>query len=323
MVRSYDNHWQMGIAALLSPGYPTKIPVSAYSLSTTLAYSVGLWDADKAAIGEDFHMFLKCFFGTYGQLNQITVYSPASQSNVDGPNYWMGLKGRYIQSKRHMWASLDVGYTIRRVLFGFFAPGYDAPFDEAVKVPATSAVDFKFFTYLYKSIWILFTIFETHFFISHALIMIASSSVILPPGIIPSVANGYWTFFTSKPVSDELVFAINLANYIRIAGTVFYASGVFFFEYYVAWVGTHRWTLHGEKLGKRSSLSHMRTWWETLDWLVAPISPVFYILIPQMHCHFMQLFSDSLDYVVAAKPSVEPKTSFQTSPSNATIAIVE
>ncbi|KAJ3367407.1 hypothetical protein HDU91_001458 [Kappamyces sp. JEL0680] len=323
LVRSYDLQWQMGLLSILSPGYPVRPPVSAYSLSSTLADSVGGWDADPGAIGEDYHMYLKCFFATHGQLKQITIYSPTSQSNIEAPLYSQTLAARFVQSKRHMWAALDVGYTIRRILFGYFAPGYDAPYGKPVKMPMSSHAKFNFFAYVYQTFWVTLTVFESHFFITQSLVMIAISSVILPPGLIPSIATGYWNFFTKNPVPQDLALAMTIANYIRIAGTVFYASSAFFAEHYLVWVGVHRWDLYKDRLGKRSSLQVRRRWWDTLDWFASPISGVLYIVIPQFVTHTMQLYTDMLDYVVAAKPTLETPKPLPESSSVGTIVTMD
>jgi len=74
-----------------------------------LAISVDFWDAGPEAIGEDFHMLIKCFLSTGGHLKMETIYSPASQLNVVGKYHgrgWIGylydLKARYTQSVRHV-----------------------------------------------------------------------------------------------------------------------------------------------------------------------------------------------------------------------------
>ena len=129
LVRVADMLWSAGVMSNLYPSSPIKFPCSAYSLSLTLAHAVDYWDTDPTAMGEDMHMFLKCFFKTQGQLSVQTIFSPASQCNVEGPNgSWNeGLQARYTQAKRHMWGCLDLAYTLRQTLFGLLEPGKDAP----------------------------------------------------------------------------------------------------------------------------------------------------------------------------------------------------
>ena len=57
-------------------------PTSVYSLPLRLVDKVGGWDAGEDAIGEDLHMYIKCFFALQGNLSTRTVLSAASQSNV-------------------------------------------------------------------------------------------------------------------------------------------------------------------------------------------------------------------------------------------------
>ena len=118
--------WSAGVMSNLYDSSPIKFPCSAYSLPLSLVHAVGYWDTDAHAIGEDMHMFLKCFFATSGQLEVKTIYSPASQCNVEGTWWGDGIAARYGQAKRHMWGCLDSGYILRRSLFGLLAPGYDS-----------------------------------------------------------------------------------------------------------------------------------------------------------------------------------------------------
>ncbi len=87
----------------------------------TLAGTVGGWDTGPESIGEDLHMYLKCYFATSGRLNVQIIYSPASQSNVSSDTKgWRGsaanIRARYRQALRHMWGALDTGYAIEKAL---------------------------------------------------------------------------------------------------------------------------------------------------------------------------------------------------------------
>lgn len=92
----------------------------------TLAGDVGGWDTGPESIGEDMHMFLKCFFKSKGQAQTKIIYSPASQSNVTSDV--KGLRGipknlgsRFKQALRHMWGSLDSGYAIQKGIEALFS----------------------------------------------------------------------------------------------------------------------------------------------------------------------------------------------------------
>jgi len=80
LVRSADVLWAFaGISGLLSNIRP---PTSVYSLSLNLVQAVGFWDAGPDAIGEDLHMYIKCFYATRGNIETRTIWAPASQCNV-------------------------------------------------------------------------------------------------------------------------------------------------------------------------------------------------------------------------------------------------
>lgn len=309
LVRAYDMQWSMGVLSNFHPFSRKQAPCSAYSLSAALADSVGGWDTDAGAIGEDLHTFLKCFFATQAQLKVLPIYSPASQCNIQGSGkgYWSGVGARYTQSKRHMWASLDVGYVIRKSLFAIFAPGYDAPFTDSAKViksPLSPSSRYHLPTLVCRCWSIFYTILESHFFVTQTLVMIATSSVLIPPGIIPGIALPYWSALSSTPIDQSLITLNIIANYLRIVATLFYVAGVYCYEKYQAWCGIYRWKEQGRqsRLGIRSKLQFSRPWYSVFDWLAFPITGVLYLVLPQLQVHISQLFFEELDYVVAAKP---------------------
>lgn len=123
-VRTSDMIWAGAGISNLYDGSNICIPTSVYSLPMVLAENVGGWDTGPDAIGEDMHMYLKCFFALSGNLNVKVVYAAASQCDVssDGTGfsgYVDGLKARYKQALRHMWGSLDTGYAIRQTISMF------------------------------------------------------------------------------------------------------------------------------------------------------------------------------------------------------------
>ncbi|KAK9446572.1 uncharacterized protein V1518DRAFT_429887 [Limtongia smithiae] len=123
IVRCADMLWCAAGIAGLYPSSQIRTPTSAYSLTMTLARYVEFWDTGPGAIGEDLHMYLKCFFRTRGHLVTVPVYSPASQCNVESARVrgeeslaWRWLlssEARFKQACRHMWGVLDSGYAIR------------------------------------------------------------------------------------------------------------------------------------------------------------------------------------------------------------------
>lgn len=120
IVRVADVLW---CAAGMSGLYSSSViapPTSVYSLPLELVDRVGGWDCGSEAIGEDLHMFIKCFFALNGHLTCRTVLSPVSQTNVSGGGNGgfrgslMDMKARYKQAIRHMWGALDSGYALRK-----------------------------------------------------------------------------------------------------------------------------------------------------------------------------------------------------------------
>ena len=118
-VRTADIMWaSAGISSMYS-GSTVAIPTSVYSLPLVLVERVGGWDSDHSAIGEDMHMFLKCFFKLSGNLHAQVIYAAASQCDTSSEfggirGYVDGLWARYQQAVRHMWGSLDTGFAIRQ-----------------------------------------------------------------------------------------------------------------------------------------------------------------------------------------------------------------
>jgi len=121
LVRVADLLWCGAGLSGLSHGAAIRPPTSVYSLPLALVEHVGGWDTGPEAIGEDLHMYLKCFFAVAGNLTARTVPSAASQSNVhsdkEGFRGWLDIhRSRYRQAIRHMWGSLDTGYAVRRTV---------------------------------------------------------------------------------------------------------------------------------------------------------------------------------------------------------------
>ena len=121
IVRVADILWAAAGLSGLYSGSTIAPPTSVYSVPLELVDRVGGWDCDSEAIGEDLHMYLKCFFALNGNLTVRTILSPVSQTNVTAGGYGKGASGvvadihaRYKQAQRHMWGILDTGYALRK-----------------------------------------------------------------------------------------------------------------------------------------------------------------------------------------------------------------
>ncbi|KAK4240845.1 glycosyl transferase family group 2-domain-containing protein [Achaetomium macrosporum] len=123
IVRVADILWSAAGMSGLYKGSWVAPPTSVYSVPLELVDRVGGWDCDSEAIGEDLHMYLKCFFALNGNLTVRTILSPVSQTNVTGGGRGKGVAGiitdvraRYKQALRHMWGALDTGYALRKLV---------------------------------------------------------------------------------------------------------------------------------------------------------------------------------------------------------------
>jgi hypothetical protein len=120
LVRVADILWGAAGLSGLFRGSSVAPPTSVYSLPLELVDRVGGWDSNSEAIGEDLHMYLKCFFALNGHLTSRTIMSPVSQSNVKGDGgvgisgLFNDLRARYKQALRHMWGALDTGFALRK-----------------------------------------------------------------------------------------------------------------------------------------------------------------------------------------------------------------
>ncbi|KAJ3079805.1 hypothetical protein HK102_003498 [Quaeritorhiza haematococci] len=113
-VRIADIMWSVMVMQNLSNIRGINFPCSTYSLSMLLADRVGYWDPDAAAIGEDMHMSLKCFFK--GNARSQPIYVPINLTNVQTPGYVSNLHARYVQARRHFMGVADVAYTLGNAL---------------------------------------------------------------------------------------------------------------------------------------------------------------------------------------------------------------
>ena len=120
LVRTADIFWCGAGLSGLYKNSPICIPTSVYSIAMPLAGQVGGWDTGPESIGEDLHMYLKCYFASSGHFNTRIIYSPASQSNVSSDvKGWRrpisNVQARYKQAMRHMWGALDTGYAFEKL----------------------------------------------------------------------------------------------------------------------------------------------------------------------------------------------------------------
>ncbi|KAI8995789.1 hypothetical protein BC832DRAFT_595932 [Gaertneriomyces semiglobifer] len=268
-VRVTDMFWCIGVISNLYPSSSIKIPCSAYSVSMELAIAVNFWDAGPEAIGEDMHMYLKCFFATQGRVIVKSIFSPASQCNVEGTGtgvkgYLSGLHARYDQAKRHLWGSLDTGYTLRRSLMSVLAPGseptlpmrtsnggnkygkdasHDAKLAKSDPHASTSRTPEPYSFWVWAEL--IHRLLESHILMGHLFVLIIVSALILPirSSFSYSVAAYFWGYLSSDPVHPYVELALNISFWTRMSIVVPNVVMIWYYERYHSWCGFERWEL--------------------------------------------------------------------------------
>ncbi|KAJ3306197.1 hypothetical protein HDU76_004883 [Blyttiomyces sp. JEL0837] len=342
-VRVTDMFWSIGVMSNLYSSSPVKIPCSAYSVSMDLCIAVNFWDPGPEAIGEDLHMYLKCFFCTEGNLIVKSIFSPASQCNVegDGGNDWAGfrkgLSARYVQAKRHLWGSLDTGYSLRRALLGILAPGFEKTIElRNLKADKIGKGDNEKNSFDFVTLCVLFhRLLEAHILMGHMFLLILTAWIILPvkSSLSYGLAASIYSYISSETVHPYVEWAINTSFWVRMACVIPNLIMIYYYELYHSWVGFERWALQSspehreigikvltennatikashvdmkvQHLGRRAVLSSYRVFPKNLiDWLTIPAAGFMFYVAPQIDAQISQLWTDRLDYKVAAKPQL-------------------
>jgi hypothetical protein len=252
-VRVVDIFWSIGVMSNMYPSSSIKFPCSAYSISMDLCQSVCFWDAGPEAIGEDMHMYLKCFFSTGGRVIIKSIYSPASQCNVEGVEgsnfvftWYSFMAARYTQAKRHLWGSLDTGYSLRRALLGIIAPGYEAIVHlKNIYVSKHGKEPERVISYDMMTLFTLFQrLLEAHILTGHMIFLIVVTAFTIPSfGSANGIANSVWYSITSNPVPENLELCIQISLYLRAASLMMLILTIYYYEWYHKWVGFERWAL--------------------------------------------------------------------------------
>ena len=110
-VRANDIAWSIMVTQNLSNTNGLSFPCSVYSLSMILAESIGYWDVDFNAIGEDIHMAIKCFYKRNTRV--IPIHVPINMTNVQTGGMFSTLTARFVQAKRHALAVADTSFALR------------------------------------------------------------------------------------------------------------------------------------------------------------------------------------------------------------------
>lgn len=300
VVRLADICWSIGLISNFQ--LPVKFPCSVYTLTRMLAHQVNYWDAGPEAIGEDMHMALKCWTTLRMELKMFPIYIPASCSNVQADTYFGSVKGRFEQSKRHLWGALDFGYTFASLI----ARGC------YTKHPVKSLL----------CIYLLFEIFfQPYFGFYHLSGQLIYASKMTPFG---SFVIEYTTYIRLALIPPALIVAFAYERYHYLAchyrAMVLRAARKKKTAETVAVTAAEE----GEVISASSSpdLTHLsqvqlairvdsmmesdvafRKWFQVLDWAGLPFCLVFYYMIPGVNAMLKQMFTNRLDYKVSLKPT--------------------
>jgi hypothetical protein len=123
----YNNIWQVpgalripnALSGLIHLGKLSRkrrvlFPQSTYSLSMRLAHDAGYWDVD--VIPEDWHMFIKCFYLTGGEVEVEPIMVPMGNDGALSPTRWRTLVNQYLQVRRWGWGASDIPYAVTQAL---------------------------------------------------------------------------------------------------------------------------------------------------------------------------------------------------------------
>ena len=117
MTRTYDQSHSLVHFCNLVSCFHASFPLSNYSMSMALIQQVGFWDTGPDAIGEDFHMTIKSFWKTKGQVRTEYLHIPFNQLNVQtGLGYRADLSARFWQAERHARGCADAAYCLKMLV---------------------------------------------------------------------------------------------------------------------------------------------------------------------------------------------------------------
>ncbi|KAI9189597.1 hypothetical protein H9P43_001030 [Blastocladiella emersonii ATCC 22665] len=297
VVRTTDAAWSIAFMQNLGSARGLHFPCSSYSVTLPLARHVGGWDTTADAIGEDMHMFLKCFYHTRGLARATPIHVPINLANVQAATYSGTLASRFTQARRHFAGSADSLYALRHTFWpeaqGPLSPALPTranPQGHCVVVPAAgdadeddedldeldfaaaddaetgsvSSVVYDYGSYQFDRVLLLLHVFEAH------LVPATTWLALLGLPIVP---------LTNPTLAATPAFATYLTT-LSIFMLLPYLSMVLLYEY------AHRLLARTGMLGDDLAAARAtRHWSHVFDWLLLPISAIAYVAAPATsHC---------------------------------------
>ncbi|KAF4342116.1 hypothetical protein FBEOM_3946 [Fusarium beomiforme] len=318
LVRVADILWGAAGMSGLYPGSSISPPTSVYSLPLDLIDRVGGWDCGSEAIGEDLHMYIKCFFALNGNLTSRVIYSPVSQSNVTGGGGLLkDTHARYNQALRHMWGALDTGFALRKLVQlwqdrkqtsrAYQPLHYTLSDADDLVIPENypsyehsgPSYDNGIFSSIHREtvqqphwenvFYILHRLFEAHFLPVHMAILVLSSALYV------KLTEG-----NEDPRDMDWIFS--WCNLIRIYG--FFQIGVYvslYESFHQVGVASREREMVKAGLADRMDFSRrsLKNNWH--DYFAIPIVAPLYGTIPSAQALICQLWAQDLVYTVSKK----------------------
>jgi hypothetical protein len=322
IVRVADVLWCAAGLSGLYQSSSIRPPTSVYSIPMELADRVGGWDTDPEAIGEDLHMYLKCFFALNGHLTTRTVLAPVSQTNVSSGGKGMrgyidDCRSRYKQAMRHMWGALDSGFALRAMADLWrerkatqrsfrplhtgiseengqvYTPQLDSLGDPEVENGVFSDIvhDTLQSPDYFRIFYLFHRLFEAHFLPIHMAILIISSTI-------------YMWVTAGKPDALEIQWTFGLCNYLRIMGMVAIGFYMFIYErYHTICVNAREAEMKAAGLSQHMTFSRRSFRKNFLDYFIFPIVAPAYGSIPAAVAQVWHFWTLDLVYTVSKKPT--------------------
>ncbi|RUS13994.1 glycosyl transferase family group 2-domain-containing protein [Endogone sp. FLAS-F59071] len=298
-VRVTDTTWSIMVMQNLSNSRGINFPCSNYSLSMVLAERVGYWDVDADAVGEDLHMWLKCFFKTDGAARTVPIYVPINLTNVQTTGYVSNIYARYIQATRHMNGVADVAYTLKSA----FALKHHNSLDTSKSILPTSnkSTSYMSFANMFDKMVVCFHVLEAHMipctsgWLMFAAVPVMQFLMFPPHPLLSYVAPSENPILTSE-------FFATLWNLIRIV-TVLLPFPLF--GMLAVYENLHR-TVDRDLL--RKARAEQRTWKNGFDYIWLPVAAWLFMTLPSTVACIKRLIKHEDKYHVSEKIFMEDQT---------------
>lgn len=271
--------WGFAGVSAMYPGSPFSIPTSVYTLPLSLAKRAGGWDSHAAAIGEDMHMLLKCYFATNGNITPRVVPSSASQCNISSDKHrgWRRnmdiFAARYRQALRHMWGALDTGFAIRKTAGSFSRHRWRLLFS--------------------RKQWALaHLLWEAHFLPCHLIIILIIASI-------------YSAFMPSESMHPDLEWAFQFTGVLRICSFVMMNISMAVYGRWHSFCVNTRLTDMMDARVPNAGFSFRNEWdpGTLLERIIFPLAGTLFGPVPAVQAVFSHFWTDRLVYQVSQKPS--------------------